>query len=66
MATALVVDVLVTVIAAVVDAGIETADGGEVTAGPVGGVPEAVAVSFSEPLFRSAWVTVAVAVKVAV
>jgi hypothetical protein len=33
-------------------------DGGEVTAGPVGGVPVAVAESLIEPLFTSAWVTV--------
>ncbi|MDT4934160.1 MAG: putative transport system ATP-binding protein [Pseudonocardiales bacterium] len=33
-------------------------DGGEVTGGPVGGVPDAVAVSFTLPLSRSACVTV--------
>ena len=56
---------MTTVIAGVCVAGIVTAAGAEVTAAPDGGVPEAVAESFSEPLFRSAWVAVAVAVKVA-
>ena len=31
-------------------------DGDEVTAGPLGGVPLAVAESLTEPLFKSAWV----------
>jgi hypothetical protein len=48
-----------------VEAGIETADGSDVTGGPTGGVPDAVAESFSDPASRSAWVTVAVAVNVA-
>ena len=52
-------------IAAVVSAGMETADGADVTGAPAGGVPDAVALSLSEPLFRSACVTVAVAVNVA-
>src|SRR6266702_5591966 len=39
-------------------------DGGEVTGGPVGGVPDAVAVSFTDPLSRSACVTTYVAVHV--
>jgi PDZ domain-containing secreted protein len=30
---------------------------GDVTVGPVGGVPVAVAASATEPLFMSAWVT---------
>ena len=38
-------------------AGIVAVAGGEVTDGPVGGVPVAVAESLIEPLFRSAWVT---------
>jgi hypothetical protein len=33
-------------------------EGGEVTGGPAGGVPVAVAESSISPLFRSAWVTV--------
>jgi hypothetical protein len=33
-------------------------DGADVTAGPVGGVPDAVAVSVIEPASMSAWVTV--------
>ena len=33
-------------------------DGAEVTTGPVGGVPVAVAESATEPLLRSAWVSV--------
>src|SRR6266702_4457109 len=39
-------------------------DGGETTGGPVGGVPVAVAVSFTLPLSRSACVTTYVAVHV--
>ena len=54
-----------TVIAAVWVAGMLKVAAGDVTAGPDGGVPFAVAESLSEPLFRSAWVTVAVALKVA-
>ena len=38
--------------------------GGEVTAGPTGGVPVAVAVFVTAPAFTSAWVTVYVAVHV--
>ena len=41
-------------------------DGGDVTAGPVGGVPVAVAVLVTTPAFTSAWVTVYVAVHVVV
>jgi hypothetical protein len=40
-------------------------DGAEVTAGPVGGVPDAVAVFVIEPASTSAWVTVYVPVHVA-
>ena len=39
-------------------AGTLAGDGGDVTAGPLGGVPVAVAVSLTLPLSRSAWVTV--------
>ena len=38
--------------------GTVTVDGGDVTGGPLGGVPEAVAESFTLPLSRSAWVIV--------
>ncbi len=40
-------------------------DGGPITGGPVGGVPVLVALSFTLPLSRSAWVTVYVAVNTA-
>ncbi|MDT4934161.1 MAG: hypothetical protein QOK11_2053 [Pseudonocardiales bacterium] len=40
-------------------------DGGEVTGGPVGGMPVPVAVLVIEPAFTSAWVTTYVAVHVA-
>jgi hypothetical protein len=39
-------------------AGTVTGDRGESTGGPVGGLPVAVAVSETLPLFKSAWVTV--------
>ena len=40
-------------------------DGADATAGPDGGVPEAVAVLLMDPAFTSAWVMVRVAVHVA-
>ncbi len=43
--------------------GVVTVSGGEVTSGPVGGVPVTVAVLTTEPLFASAWVIVYVAVQ---
>jgi hypothetical protein len=43
---------------------IVTVDGSELTAGPVGGVPEAVAVFTMEPALMSAWVVTYVPVHV--
>ena len=56
---------MTTVIVAVWVAGMDKVAGADVIAAPVGGVPAAVAESLSEPWSRSAWVTVADAVKVA-
>jgi hypothetical protein len=55
---------LTTVSAGLATTGTVAVDGGEVTGGPVGGVPDAVAVSFTLPLSRSACVTTYVAVHV--